>query len=488
MINKNVMAVAVAAALAAPVAAFAQASNVQIYGTIDMSVEQVWLKSTTVATVNSAAAASPVVGGQGKNDLYSQSSRLGFKGTEDLGNGLKAWFQVESGLGMGRDNGMTNALAGRNSAVGLEGGFGNVFIGHWDTPYKNAMTSVMGNYGGGWLQHNGMLLGGGTDSTGTLPNNGCDNMGASQNANISSVATNCGQVEGNGTSFHRRVTNVMQYWTPRMSGVQGKFAYVGNGTKSDSTTNIAPTLGSPAVQPNSPTLFSMDLNYAAGPLTAGIAHERHNGFRATGTWSNAPSATGAVATATSLSTNNAAQDTATQIYGSYDFGAVKIQANYESLSYGDTAIATAAAPGVTLGGNNFKRDAWFLGASAPIGNGRVFGGYSTTSGNKSCGSLGVNTANTANTQGAGVINNITATTSANFFCGGDTGSTAYTLGYEYSLSKRTSVYTTYMNVDNKQYASFQPVVAKAGVNGAGLGAGLTGQDMSAINMGMKHSF
>ena len=45
-----------------------------------------------------------------------------------------------------------------------------------------------------------------------------------------------------------------------------------------------------------------------------------------------------------------------------------------------------------------------------------------------------------------------------------------------------------MNVDNKQYASFQPVVAKAGVNGAGLGAGLTGQDMSAINMGMKHSF
>ena len=45
-----------------------------------------------------------------------------------------------------------------------------------------------------------------------------------------------------------------------------------------------------------------------------------------------------------------------------------------------------------------------------------------------------------------------------------------------------------MNVDNKQYAAFQPVVAKTGVNGAALSAGLTGQDMSAISMGMKHSF
>jgi len=469
------MAVAVTAALAAPVAAFAQASNVQIYGALDMSVEQVWLKGTTAATVSTAPSASQVIGGQGKNDLYSQSSRLGFKGTEDLGNGLKAWFQVESGLGMGRDNGMTNALAGRNSAVGLEGGFGNVFIGHWDTPYKNAMTSVMGNYGGGWLQHNGMLLGGGSDSTGTLPNNGCDNMGASQNANISSVATNCGQVEGNQTSFHRRVTNVMQYWSPRMAGVQGKFAYVGNNQKSDSVTS---TVSLTPVMPNSPTLFSMDLNYAAGPLSAGLAYERHTGFRAIGNLSN----TGTAFTSTSIiSTNNAAQDSATQLYGSYDFGVVKVQANWESLTYGDTALSTVGSPGVITGSNNFKRDAWFLGLSAPIGNGRAFGGWSTTNGNKGCGSLGVSTQQGAN--GNGVASN-----AANFFCGSDTGSTAYTLGYEYSLSKRTSVYTTYMNVDNKQFATFQPVVAKAGVNGAGLSTGITGQDMSAINMGMKHSF
>ncbi len=472
MINKNVMAVAVAAALAAPVAAFAQASNVQIYGAIDMSVEQVWLKGTTAQTVSTAPAAAQVIGAQGKNDVYSQSSRLGFKGTEDLGNGLKAWFSVESGLGMGRDNGMTNALGGRNSGVGLEGGFGNVFVGHWDTPYKSSITSTMGSYGNGWLGHGGMLIGGG-DSTGTLPNNGCDNIGASQNANISNTATQCGQVEGNATAFHRRVTNSIQYWTPRMAGVQAKFSYVGNGTKSDSVTNAAPTT---PVRANSPTLFSMDLNYSAGKMAAGIAHERHTGFRATGSLSNSGTA------ATTFTGNNAAEDTGTHLYGSYDFGVVKIQANYETLAYGSTDIRTIAAPGVSLGGNNFKRDGWFLGASAPVGNGRVYGGYSTTSGNKSCGSLGVNTANTANTEGAGAI------IASNFFCGGDTGSTAYTLGYEHSLSKRTSVYVSYIDLNNKQYATFQPIVAKAGVNGAGLSTGITGQDMTALNLGMKHAF
>ena len=475
MINKNVMAVAVAAALAAPVAAFAQASNVQIYGTLDMSVEQIWLKGTKAEAVNSAPGTGQVVGAQGKNDLYSQSSRLGFKGTEDLGNGLKAWFQIENGLNVdGRQNAMTGAWAGRNSALGLEGGFGNVFVGNWDTPYKSVLASSMGNYGGGWLQHNGMLLGGGADSTGTLPNNGCDNMGASQNANISSAATNCGQVEGNQTSFHRRVANSLHYWSPRMAGVQAKFSYVGNSQKSDSVTIATPTT---PVMPSSPTLFSMDLNYAAGPLSAGLAYERHAGFRATGTLSNA---TGAAAT--SISTNNNATDTATQFYGSYDFGVVKVQANWESLSYGDTSIATAAAPGVILGSNNFKRDAWFVGLSAPMGNGRAFGGWSTTGGNKGCGTLGVSAANSVNGATIPVIG------TQNFFCGGDTGSTAYTLGYEYNLSKRTSVYTTYMNVDNKQYAAFMPVVAKAGVNGAGLASGIVGQDMSAVSLGMKHSF
>jgi len=464
------MAVAVTAALAAPVAAFAQASNVQIYGTMDMSV----MSTSTSSTTNQGATATTNtltnVSGQSKVDLYSQSSRLGFKGTEDLGNGLKAWFQVETGVGIdGRGtpttSGAGNMLGGRNSAVGLEGNFGNAYIGFWDTPYKQRLVASMGAYGGGWLQHNGMLLGGGADSSGTAPNVGCDNLGAALTANNSNAATQCGQIEGNATSFHRRLSNSINYVTPMFSGVQGKLTYSGSGQKVD-----AITTPSAQVITNNPTLWSMDIGYTGGPVSVGLAYERHNGFRAS---AGVTSATGAI------TTNNNASDTATQLYGSYDFGVVKINANWERLTYGDTA--PTANPGGTLGtvngSNNFDRNGWFLGASAPIGNGRAFGGYSKTDGNKSCGTLGI----TASSSAAA-----TSTNSGTFLCGSDTGSTAYTLGYEYNLSKRTQVYVTAMNVDNKQYASFMPVVNKAGVNGTGTFQ--TGQDLTAFALGMRHSF
>lgn len=464
MINKNVMAVAVAAALAAPVAAFAQASNVQIYGTLDMSVMNTSTSSTTAQAALATTNAN--VSGQSKVDLYSQSSRLGFKGTEDLGNGLKAWFQVENGLNLdGRQNAMTGAWAGRNSALGLEGAFGNVFVGIWDTPYKQRLTGSMSSYGGSWLGHSGMLLGGGADSTGTVPNAGCDNLGAAQTGNNSNAATQCGQIEGNTTSFHRRLSNSINYVSPNMSGFQAKLAYSGTGAKVDAIT--AP---SAQVITNNPTLWSMDIGYAAGPAAVGVAYERHNGFRAA---SGATTATG------SITSKNDASDTATQLYGSYDFGVVKVQANWEKLSYGDTGVT--ANPGGVIGAvngtNHFDRSGWFLGLSAPVGKGRAYGGYSKTDGNKGCGTLGVTAASA------------TAAASGNagtFLCGSDTGATAYTLGYEYNLSKRTQMYVTAINVSNKQFASFMPVVSKPGVNGTATFQ--TGQDLNAVALGMRHSF
>ena len=474
MINKKVMAVAVASALAAPVAAFAQTSNVQIYGVFDMSVEQLNFKSSTAIATNKNAA--DAVGAQNHNDIYSQSSRIGFKGTEDLGNGLKAWFQSENGNNVdGRQSVNTGSWAGRNSALGLEGGFGNVFMGIWDTPYKAALVSTMSPYGNGYLGHNGMLLGGGADSTGTVPNLGTDCVGVVSSGNISNATTVCNQLEGNSTSFHRRMSNVIQYWSPTIAGFQGKVAYVGSGNAVDSTTSAAT-----ASRTNRPGLWSMSLGYAAGPLALGLAHERHRGFRATG------SAAAQSASAT-ITNSNDATDTGTLLTGSYDFGVVKAQLNYERLKYASTDPSlynTGANPSPILGDNGFTRNAWFLGLSAPIGNGKVLGGYSKTNGNQSCGSLGRSSAGVnvvAGTAGASV-----ATDVGSYFCGSDTGATAWTLGYEYSLSKRTGVYVTYMNVDNKAQANFLPVVGKNVTNGGTVGA--TGQDLTAFNLGMKHSF
>jgi len=127
--NKKLMAVAVAGALAAPAVALAQASSVQIYGRANLGLDS-W--EATGATAGSAADY------KRRTRVYDSGSRLGFRGSEDLGNGLKALFVMESGVNLdtGTVNGQNNAantstgtLATRDSYVGLGGNWGDVRFG-----------------------------------------------------------------------------------------------------------------------------------------------------------------------------------------------------------------------------------------------------------------------------------------------------------------------------------------------------------------------
>jgi len=74
-------------------------------------------------------------------DLNSYSSRLGVKGSEDLGGGLKAIYTLEFEIPMLNNNtdiddNDRGRIRMRNSYVGLEGNFGTFFIGRHDTPFK----------------------------------------------------------------------------------------------------------------------------------------------------------------------------------------------------------------------------------------------------------------------------------------------------------------------------------------------------------------
>lgn len=137
--KKTLLAVAVAAAL--PAAAFAQ-TNVTLYGIADAGVG-------FVDTDGPGADAAMVV-----NSGYQSTSRFGIRGTEDLGSGLKATFNIEAGVNW--DDGTTdgNGFFQRRSVVGLAGGFGEVRFGRDYTPGFSAAgtTDVMG-YGllGNWL-------------------------------------------------------------------------------------------------------------------------------------------------------------------------------------------------------------------------------------------------------------------------------------------------------------------------------------------------
>ena len=109
--KKNILAVAIAGAMAAPLAANASAPT--LYGQMNVAIDSV--------TDNGSA-------------FVNRNSRLGVKGSEDLGNGLKAVYQFETTLSMAGSNGGFGDA--RNTFVGVSGGFGTVIAGRHDTPLR----------------------------------------------------------------------------------------------------------------------------------------------------------------------------------------------------------------------------------------------------------------------------------------------------------------------------------------------------------------
>ena len=129
--KKSLIAVA---ALAAVGAASAQ-SSVTLYGIVDtgFGVNQVKTETGGTTTKDRTTGVNP-----GKSNL--SSSRFGFKGQEDLGNGLSAVFALEAGFNSG--NGNWDGGFNRRSVVGLKGGFGQVLLGRDWTP----MDSIANDY------------------------------------------------------------------------------------------------------------------------------------------------------------------------------------------------------------------------------------------------------------------------------------------------------------------------------------------------------
>jgi len=238
--QKKLLAVAVASALGAPLAAQAQdspgSSTVQVFGT--MYVEY---------TIRAKQGRSVVAGNPEltKADfLQTPGSEVGFKGEERLGGGLSAWYQCTTTADPRGQS--QNGWCSRNSALGLKGGFGNVFIGNWDTPFKRTIspTTVGGNDTGIW--GTAFVLTG--DST-------TDAVGA------------------NRANFKKRQNNSINYDSPNFGGVQvmGSFtsAQTSTGTLNNGTNN-------------KPRVWSLGVQYSAGPLYVSGAYEQHRSYAGLG--------------------------------------------------------------------------------------------------------------------------------------------------------------------------------------------------------------
>ena len=126
--NNRLLAASLIAACVIPPAAQA---NVEIYGFASASVE----------SVKATGATQPSQDVSSTTRISSNASRLGFKGKEDMGNGIKAVWQVEQTINLDGDG--TGSWATRNSMVGLDfSQFGTIMLGNYDSAAKQLVKPV----------------------------------------------------------------------------------------------------------------------------------------------------------------------------------------------------------------------------------------------------------------------------------------------------------------------------------------------------------
>ena len=132
--KKTLAAVAVLGAFAGS----ALAADVQLYGIVDTGLRY------THFDADSAAAGYDATDSFGIQSGNQSGSRFGFKGTEDLGNGLTVGFILEDGIKS--DTGVDDdVLFNRESSLFLQGGFGKVAMGRMGS--INGGTSSWAKYG-----------------------------------------------------------------------------------------------------------------------------------------------------------------------------------------------------------------------------------------------------------------------------------------------------------------------------------------------------
>lgn len=222
--KKSLIALAV---LAASGAAMAQ-SSVTIYGLADVWVGSQKGEATdffgvaNATSLEEAAAAGAFVGGKSNTKMGSgglNGSRIGFKGTEDLGGGLKVVFKLEQGIDLTNgDAKVAGSAFSRQSYVGLAGGFGEVtFGGTW-----TAMDDVIG-----------------------ASNSGFDSaLSASKNVLVANAV------------YADHPGSTIKYVSPSFGGFSGGFSYSMDGDS--------------AVKED---VTDFSLSYANGPIAANFAYQ-----------------------------------------------------------------------------------------------------------------------------------------------------------------------------------------------------------------------
>jgi GBP family porin len=225
---KNRSAYAFTALLAAACGqAHAQAA-VTIYGVVDAGVE---VQKASAGANGPATSSTNLVSGT------FGASRLGFRGSEDLGGGLRAFFQLEHGFNA--DDGTVTGASfwGRKSVVGLSGRWGDLSLGRDYTPAF-------------WVQFH-------TD------------------VNAFAMYGNSGTMSAFALAGMLRASNGVFYASPELKGFRGRLTYALGDERATAPKDAGRVIG-------------LSGEYRSPTLSAGVFHQqRRTVFPANGTRSEA---------------------------------------------------------------------------------------------------------------------------------------------------------------------------------------------------------
>ena len=313
--KKSLLALAVLGAFTSIASA---QSSVTLYGRIDQNVTLQDPGKNAAATTNGKLGKS-VTKLQEGNVNGLGGSRLGFKGTEDLGSGLKAIFQLEAQLFP--DEGR----AGNTST------FSSTFNGN---PFFSRFAYL-------GLSHSnlGEIRVGRQESLTRENNVKINDISGESNFNI---VENLEGTNGRATrplfqNFGSRVDNGIRYTTPSFGGIQVS-AIVGLGERLTTITGTAPN----TVTTKAATYRGLAAVYAAGPLALDLIYEDLRG--------------GAV--------GNGEYNNVITAGGSYDFGVAKIATAYQHTNNLGGQFAVSSGAGVFTKGTDV--DAWNIGVAVPF--------------------------------------------------------------------------------------------------------------------------
>ena len=435
------------AALAVAGVASAQ-SSVTLFGVVDASISGYQTKSNLYLPynpLNPFAFQTAPFGMPGSlkrsqtalaNSGYN-SSRIGFRGTEDLGGGLAASFWLESGISNDDGKKGINDFA-RRATVSLSGGFGEVRLGRDYTPtfWNDTVFDPFGTNGVG----------------ANLINTVSGNVWAAHGGAPAGAAAS--------DNYVRASNSIGYFLPPNLGGFYGQLQYSLHENVKVSPQSVADATAGVANPSKRGRYIGGRFGYANGPLDVAASYgvDNHDGATV-GT------------TKDRLKTFN--------LGASYDFGVVKLFGEYSQVkdAYGNNA--TALIPGypfpVTYEQSfSSKYKGALVGVTVPVGPGLIRASYSR------------------------VKYTAPDVTTFDFFSTTNTGAKAdkFAIGYVHNLSKRTALYATVSRISIKNGQNNGAIAATTGGSptyGTSYTAnGVTGiyapKSATGYDFGIRHAF